>query len=273
MKSELCSGSFTRAFLAELLGTFLFVFLGLGSALQWQTAIPTILQVALAFGLSIGSLVQAVGHISGAHFNPAVTVAFLLGSQISILRAVAYIMAQMLGAVAGAGLLYEFTSSKVRGTFGINTLKNDTTQGQAIAVELLITLQLVLCILSSTDSRRTEKIGFPALSIGLSVTLGHLIGIYYTGCSMNPARSFGPALITGHFDFHWIFWVGPMAGAVLASLVYNYLLFPHRKRTLDKLAVLQGKFDPEHEREREEHRKESVELHSLYIPPSSTDTV
>ncbi|CAI9557417.1 unnamed protein product [Staurois parvus] len=264
MFRNLCSGAFSRAVLAEFLGTLLFVFFGLGSALHWPSAVPTILQIALTFGLAIATLVQTIGHVSGAHINPAVTLGLLVGSQISVLKCVFYILAQMLGAVAGAGLLFEFTPSNIRGSFGVNAVSNSTTTGQALAVELFTTMQLVLCVFGTTDSRRTDNTGFPALSIGLSVALGHLLGIYFTGCSMNPARSFGPAIITGNFESHWVFWVGPMCGAIFAALIYNYLLTPPAQNILDRLSILHGSFDPEHEREREEHRKHSVELNSLH---------
>ncbi|XP_069508938.1 aquaporin-2-like [Ambystoma mexicanum] len=264
MKKELCTAAFTRAFLAELLGTMIFVFFGLGSALQWPGSLPSILQIAFTFGLAIGTMVQAFGPISGAHLNPAVTLAFLVGSQISFLRAVFYILGQLLGAVAGAALLHEFTPLSFRGNFGVNVPSYGVRPGQAIAVEFILTLQLVLCIFASVDGRRTESAGSPALSIGFSVTLGHLLGIYYTGCSMNPARSFAPALLTGNFRYHWIFWFGPMAGATVASMIYTYLLNPPKRSSAEKLAVLQGTFDSEHEQEREEHRKQSVELSSLY---------
>ncbi|XP_053561000.1 aquaporin-5-like [Bombina bombina] len=264
MIRNLCSGAFSRAIFAEFLGTLLFVFFGLGSALSWPSSLPSVLQIALSFGLAIGTMVQTLGHISGAHLNPAVTVAFLVGSQISLCKAVFYILAQMLGAVAGAGLLYEFTPSAVRGILAVNMLSNDTTPGKGVAVELFLTMQLVLCIFGTTDSRRTDNVGSPSLSIGLSVTLGHLLGIYFTGCSMNPARSFGPALITGQFTYHWVFWVGPIVGGIFASIIYNYLLFPIEGGPLDRLSILKGNYDPEHEREREEHRKHSVELNSFH---------
>ncbi|KAM8976020.1 aquaporin-2-like [Pelodytes ibericus] len=273
MLRDLCSGSFFRAFLAEFLGTLLFVFFGLGSALSWPSALPSVLQIALTFGIGIATLVQIVGHISGAHLNPAVTIAFLVGSHISVLKAVFYILAQLLGGVAGAGLLFEFTPSNVRGSFGVNALNEDISPGQGVAVEIFITMQLVLCVFGSTDSRRTDTTGAPALSIGLSVTVGHLLGIYFTGCSMNPARSFAPAVITGYFTYHWVFWVGPIAGAIFASLIYNYILFPGDISPLERLFILRGNYDPEHEREREEHRKQSVELNSLHSYQKNTEKV
>ncbi|XP_075448008.1 aquaporin-2-like isoform X2 [Ascaphus truei] len=260
---ELRSVAFTRAVFAEFFATLLFVLFGLGSALNWPGVTPSVLQISLAFGLAIGTLVQAVGHISGAHINPAVTVAFLVGSQISFLRAVFYVGAQLLGAVSGAAILQEVTPLNVRGNLSINGLFNNTTAGKALTVEIFLTLQLVLCIFASTDDRRTENIGSPALSIGLSVTVGHLLGINYTGCSMNPARSFAPALLTGNFSVQWVFWLGPIIGAVLASLIYDYILFPNTKTLSEKLTILRGALEPEEEwDEREVRRRQSVELHS-----------
>ncbi|XP_073939438.1 aquaporin-2 isoform X2 [Castor canadensis] len=197
---ELRSIAFSRAVFAEFLATLLFVFFGLGSALSWSQALPSVLQIAIAFGLGIGTLVQALGHVSGAHINPAVTVACLVGCHVSFLRAVFYVVAQLLGAVAGAALLHELTPAEIRGNLAVNALNHNTTAGQAVTVELFLTLQLVLCIFASTDERRGDNLGSPALSIGFSVTLGHLLGIYYTGCSMNPARSLAPAIITGLLD-------------------------------------------------------------------------
>lgn len=117
---ELCTGPFTRAFAGELIGTLIFVFFGLGSTMNWPSALPTVLQIAFTFGLGIGTIVQTLGHISGAHLNPAVTVAFLISSQISLFRAVCYICAQLLGAVIGAALLYGFTPDEFHGNFGVN---------------------------------------------------------------------------------------------------------------------------------------------------------
>ncbi|NXK75548.1 AQP2 protein, partial [Amazona guildingii] len=271
---ELRSIAFTRAVLAEFLATLVFILFGLGSALNWPSASsPSILQIALAFGLAIGTLVQALGHISGAHINPAVTVACLIGSQVSFLRAVFYVVAQLLGAVVGAAILHEITPADSREGLAINKLHNETTTGQAVTVELFLTFQLVLCIFASTDERREDNLGSPALSIGLSVAVGHLLGIRYTGCSMNPARSFAPAVIVGDFNWvlltqllpfplHQVFWVGPLVGAAAASIIYNYILFPQAKTFSERLAIFKG-FEPEEDwAEREVRRRQSVELHS-----------
>ncbi|XP_071989094.1 aquaporin-5-like [Engystomops pustulosus] len=262
MLKELCAGFHVKAFLAELVATLIFVFVGLGSTLSWSGAMPTVLQIAFTFGLGIGTMVQAVGHISGAHINPAVTIALLVGARISLVQTFFYVIAQMLGAVVGAALLYEFAPPDIRGGFGVNQPSNNTTSGQALAIEIILTMQLVLCIFASTDSQRTDNIGSPAISIGLSVVLGHLLGIYYTGCSMNPARSFGSALMTGNFEYHWIFWVGPITGAIFACLLYDYVFVPQSISPSERLEILRGNFMQENENE--ERRKQSVGLNSLY---------
>ncbi|NXE56669.1 AQP2 protein, partial [Casuarius casuarius] len=276
---ELRSVAFTRAVFAEFLATLVFILFGLGSALNWPSASPSILQIALAFGLAIGTLVQALGHISGAHINPAVTVACLIGSHVSFLRAVFYVVAQLLGAVAGAAILHEITPPEAREGLAINKLHNETTTGQAVTIELFLTFQLVLCIFASTDERREDNLGSPALSIGLSVAVGHLLGIRYTGCSMNPARSFAPApgstpsskhrpvFTPSMLLFLQVFWVGPLVGAAAASVLYNYILCPQAKTFSERLAIFKG-FEPEEDwEEREVRRRQSVELHSPQTLP------
>ncbi|NXX80751.1 AQP2 protein, partial [Urocolius indicus] len=270
---ELRSVAFTRAVFAEFLATLVFILFGLGSALNWPSAsLPSILQIALAFGLAIGTLVQALGHVSGAHINPAVTVACLIGSQVSLVRAVFYVVAQLLGAVVGAAILHEITPEDCREGLAINKLHNETTTGQAVTVELFLTFQLVLCIFASTDERREDNLGSPALSIGLSVALGHLLGIRYTGCSMNPARSFAPAAGFSSLDSSLslspqVFWVGPLIGAAAASIIYNYILFPQAKTFSERLAIFKGCEPEEDWAEREVRRRQSVELHSPQTLP------
>ncbi|XP_025856078.1 aquaporin-5 isoform X5 [Vulpes vulpes] len=242
MRKEVCSVAFLKAVFAEFLATLIFVFFGLGSALKWPSALPSILQIALAFGLAIGTLAQALGPVSGGHINPAITLALLVGNQISLLRAAFYVAAQLAGAIAGAGVLYGLAPLNARGNLAVNSL--------------------ALCIFSSTDSRRTSPVGSPALSIGLSVTLGHLVGIYFTGCSMNPARSFGPAVVMKRFgSAHWVFWVGPIVGAILAAILYFYLLFPNSLSLSERMAVIKGTYEPEEDwEEQREERKKTMEL-------------
>ncbi|KFP74561.1 Aquaporin-5, partial [Acanthisitta chloris] len=260
---EILTLAFARSVFVEFLSTLIFVFIGLGSALKWPSALPSILQISLAFGLAIGTLVQAFGHISGAHINPAVTIAFFVGNQISFLRTLFYVLAQLVGAIAGAGILYGVTPANTRGNLAINALNNNTTPGQALVVEIILTFQLAACIFASTDNRRSG-VGSPALSIGLSVTLGHLVGIYFTGCSMNPARCVcvmaGPSLTLSLVALQ-VFWVGPIVGACLASLLYFYILVPYCMNMSDRVAIIKGTYESEEEwEEQREERKKSMEL-------------
>ncbi|XP_034959089.1 aquaporin-5-like [Zootoca vivipara] len=260
MRKEICTIAFLRAVFCEFLATLLFVFFGLGSALKWPSALPSVLQIALAFGLAIATMVQTFGPISGGHVNPAVTIAFFVGNQISFLRMLFYVAAQLIGAIAGAGILYGVTPSNARGNLAVNALSNNTTAGQAVVVEMILTFMLVMCIFASTDSRRRDRVGSPSLSIGLAVTLGHLVGIYFTGCSMNPARSFGPAVVMKRFsNAHWVFWVGPIVGGIVASLLYNYLLIPHPMNMSERVAIVKGTYESEEEWEEKE---KSIEMAS-----------
>ncbi|XP_076828591.1 aquaporin-1-like [Brachyhypopomus gauderio] len=236
---ELKSRAFWRAVLAELVGMTLFIFLSIAAAIgnPNNTNPDQEVKVALAFGLAIATLAQSLGHISGAHLNPAVTLGMLVSCQISVLKAVLYIMAQMLGAAVASGIAYGVRPSNVS-ALGINSLNENITASQGIGVELLATFQLVLCVLATTDKRRRDVSGSAPLAIGLSVCLGHLTAISFTGCGINPARSFGPAVIVGDFTNHWVYWVGPMCGGVAAALIYDFLLYPKMNDFPERMRVL-----------------------------------
>ncbi|XP_030629133.1 aquaporin-1-like [Chanos chanos] len=235
---ELKSKAFWRAVLAELLGMTLFIFLSITSAIGHPTdsSPAQVVKVSLAFGLSIATLAQSLGHISGAHLNPAVTLGMLASCQISVLKAIMYIIAQMLGATLASGIIYGIRPDTVK-ALGLNTL-SEVTPSQGIGIELLATFQLVLCVIATTDKRRRDVMGSVPLAIGLSVCLGHLTAISFTGCGINPARSFGPAVILGDFTNHWVYWVGPMCGGVAAALVYDFLLYPKMDDFPERMRVL-----------------------------------
>nr|BAD22823.1 aquaporin type4 transcript variant c [Homo sapiens] len=128
--------------------------------------------------------------------------------------------------IIGAGILYLVTPPSVVGGLGVTMVHGNLTAGHGLLVELIITFQLVFTIFASCDSKRTDVTGSIALAIGFSVAIGHLFAINYTGASMNPARSFGPAVIMGNWENHWIYWVGPIIGAVLAGGLYEYVFCP-----------------------------------------------
>lgn len=248
MASEFKKKAFWRAVIAEFLAMILFIFISIGAALGFnfpiaentnQTASRSqdIVKVSLAFGISIATMAQSVGHVSGAHLNPAVTLGCLLSCQISILKAVMYIIAQCLGAVVATAILSGITSGLENNTLGLNGLSTGVSAGQGLGVEILVTFQLVLCVVAVTDRRRHDVSGSVPLAIGLSVALGHLIAIDYTGCGMNPARSFGSAVLTRNFSYHWIFWVGPMIGGAAAAIIYDFILAPRTSDLTDRMKV------------------------------------
>uniref|UniRef100_A0A8C6T7A0 Aquaporin 1a (Colton blood group), tandem duplicate 1 n=1 Tax=Neogobius melanostomus TaxID=47308 RepID=A0A8C6T7A0_9GOBI len=238
MTVRIQSKDFWRAVLAELVGMMLFIFLSLVTAIgNKNNANPDQeVKVALGFGLAIATLAQSLGHISGAHLNPAVTLGMLASCQISVLKAVMYIIAQMLGSALASGIVYGVRPNTTD-ALGLNSLSG-VTPSQGVGIELLATFQLVLCVIAVTDKRRRDVTGSAPLAIGLSVCLGHLAAISYTGCGINPARSFGPAVILNDFTNHWVYWVGPMCGGVVAALIYDFLLSPKLDDFPERMKVL-----------------------------------
>ncbi|XP_076151847.1 aquaporin-4-like [Alosa pseudoharengus] len=222
---------FWRAVSAEFLATLIFVLLSVGSTINWAAGKENqppadLVLISLCFGLSIATMVQCFGHISGGHINPAVTAAMVATRKLSLAKAVFYVAAQCLGATAGAGILYLVTPSTVRGSLGVTSVNPNLSAGHALVVELFITFELVFTVFATCDSKRNDLKGSAGLAIGLAVCIGHLFAIPYTGASMNPARSFGPVLVTWNWENHWVYWVGPLLGGILAAALYEYLFCP-----------------------------------------------
>ena len=180
-KEELRSHQFWKSVRCEFLVTLLLVFMGCGA---W-TSPPSdssevhIIRVALSFGLSVATLVQCVGHISGAHLNPAVTVAMLATQNISVARALFYILAQCVGGITGAGILYGLTPNDTRGTLGLTQVRPGVPLGQAFGIEFMITFIMVFAVFANVDQRRADM-GSRSLSIGLAVVCGHLLAVSKT---------------------------------------------------------------------------------------------
>jgi len=220
-----------RAF-AEFIGTFWLVFGGCGSAVL-AAAFPGLgigfAGVALAFGLTVLTMAFAIGHISGCHLNPAVSVGLVVGKRFPVSELPAYVVAQVLGAVAGSGILYLIASGKegfsLAGGFASNGYGAHSpglySMGACVTAEVVLTFMFLMIILGATDRRAPQ--GFAPIAIGLGLTLIHLISIPVTNTSVNPARSTGPALFVGGWAIEqlWLFWVAPIVGAAIAGVVYS----------------------------------------------------
>jgi aquaporin Z len=217
--------------MAEFFGTFWLVFGGCGSAVI-SAAFPNLgigfLGVAFAFGLTVLTMAYAIGHISGCHLNPAVSVGLLVGGRFPAKDLVPYVIAQVLGGIAGAGVLFVIASGKAgfstAGGFASNGYGDHSPGGYSLmaclVAEVVLTFFFLIVILGATDRRAPA--GFAGIPIGLALTLIHLIGIPVTNLSVNPARSTGPAIFVGGWAIEqlWLFWVAPLIGAVLAGVLY-----------------------------------------------------
>jgi aquaporin Z len=223
--------SLQRRATAEFIGTFWLVFGGCGSAVL-AAAFPGVgiglHGVALAFGLTVLTMAYAIGHISGCHLNPAVSIGLTTGRRFPASELPAYIIAQLLGGIAGAGVLYVIASGKPGFDLAAGLASNGYGQHSpggysllaGLVSEVVLTFFFLTVILGSTDKRAPQ--GFAPIAIGLALTLIHLIGIPVTNVSVNPARSTGPALLVGGWAVQqlWLFWIAPILGAVLAAVAY-----------------------------------------------------
>lgn len=224
-----------KKFISEFVGTLLLVFFGCGTAVAANKYVASVfgeglsfnmLLIAFAFGLILMALVYTIGRVSGSHVNPAVSIACLIDGRISVLECVYYIIAQVVGGIAGAMLLsFIFASNASLGANGygaLSALGTTTTLQVALVIELILTFIFVLVVLATTKKENC----FSGLAIGLTLTLVHIMGLPFTGTSVNPARSIGPAIITGGLALEqlWVFIVAPIVGGILAALFYKYVI-------------------------------------------------
>lgn len=228
---------------AEFLGTCFLIFFGTGSVillLNDGLNMATVLAISLTFGFAIAAIVWAISGISHGHINPAITVAVLVLKNISLVKAILYIIAQLCGALLGSGLVFAFFPGLLgRATsYGATTLASNRSTvhsdketwsmgiGQGFFIEVFLTGFFVFVIFMSSKTASNDKLSvgkFAPLAIGFAAFVCHIIGVQLTGCSINPARSFGPAVVSGTWTAHYIYWLGPFTGAILAALVYKYI--------------------------------------------------
>lgn len=235
-----------RKFISELVGTMLLVIFGCGTAVVATSYLTSLgaqnvgpqlylyfgLIIALAFGLILMALVYTIGKVSGSHVNPAVSIAATIDGRISIFECVYYVCAQIAGGILGALVLsWLFHSSEVLGANGFKELSalgaNITTTGVAFAVEAILTFLFVLVVLSVSKKESNTN----GIVIGLALTLVHIMGIPFTGTSVNPARSIGPAILTGGDALSqlWLFILAPIVGGILAALFYKFVIAADEK--------------------------------------------
>ena len=219
-----------KKYLAEMIGTMVLVLMGCGTAVSLGCTsdnpelASTVVGTAMAFGLAVVAMAYTIGGISGCHINPAITLGCLLSGRISGKDAGMYMIFQTIGAIIGAAVLFLCTStsgSAIVGT-GANACQSGVSEMGGLVAEIVFTAIFVLVVLGTTDSKKGAG-NFAGLAIGLSLILVHLVCIRYTGTSVNPARSIGPALFQGGAALSqlWIFIVGPFIGAVIASLIWK----------------------------------------------------
>lgn len=213
----------TRALVIEFLGPFALTFIGAGAIIMTQG--QDVVAIALAHGLAIGLLAMAAGHISGGHYNPAVTIAMFFTRRIDASRAVSYIMVQLAGALAGAGLLTLCYRDLERNAvnLGVPAVGANFSAGNAFVMEMVLTFFLVLVIFGTAVDTRTPKV-ISGLCIGLTITMDILAGGAVSGAAVNPARWFGTAVVQQEWSDLWVWWAGPVIGAVVAAVLYNDII-------------------------------------------------
>ena len=221
-----------RNWFAEAIATYALVFFGPLAIILSVVAfgdglsIESIIMISLAHGAAIGLMVYAFGHISGAHINPAVTIPMMITKKISVADGIGYIIFQLIGAVVAAfslkAILPEIGAKVNFGTqTGPSELLNNSVMA-GITVEIILTFFLVTVIFLTAVHKKAPA-GIHGISIGGMVFLLHLVGVPLTGASMNPARTFGPAVVSGFWELHWLYWVAPIIGGIIAGVIMNYI--------------------------------------------------
>ena len=221
-----------RNWFAEAIGTYALVFFGPLAIILSVVAfgdglsIESIIMISLGHGAAVGLMVYAFGHISGAHINPAVTIPMMITKKISVADGIGYIIFQLIGAIVAAlslkAILPELGAKVNFGTQGGPSELLNSSIMAGITVEIILTFFLVTVIFLTAVHKKAPA-GIHGISIGGMVFLLHLVGVPLTGASMNPARTFGPALVSGFWELHWLYWLAPIAGGIIAGVIMNYV--------------------------------------------------
>eukprot|EP01118_Nematostelium_gracile_P007061 TRINITY_DN2287_c0_g1_i2.p1 TRINITY_DN2287_c0_g1~~TRINITY_DN2287_c0_g1_i2.p1 ORF type:complete len:301 (-),score=89.04 TRINITY_DN2287_c0_g1_i2:28-930(-) len=247
-----------RSAVSEFTATMIFIFIGCGSVVAAQATlgvssinVPSLTLISLAHGFCIMVMIYTVGEISGGHINPAVTWATLLTQKISILRALTYWVAQLLGALTGAGVLKGLIPEKLDTLLGCHGVSARLTVGQGLGAEIVFTFIFIFVVFATAISPFVGKVAplaggseygpgkLTPFAVGMTILILHTVGIPLTGASMNPARSFGPAVVIGGpcWDNHWVYWIGPLLGSTAAALIAQLIFLSSPDALADMFKV------------------------------------
>jgi MIP family channel proteins len=233
-----------KAVVAELVGTFIFFFIGAGSIVTMNyihaSQQAALVVIALAHGLVLSVVVTSIGHISGGHLNPAVTIGLWVAQRIATPLAILYIAAQLIGGIIAGFLLKAIFSSAIWEPVHLGTpsLAPGVAVGTGILIEAILTFFLVFAVFGTAVDPRHPRVG--GFGIGLTVLFDILVGGPLTGASMNPARTFGPAVAANYWTDDYVYWIGPILGGILAALIYGYLLMPHEEVDIASAPTVPG---------------------------------
>lgn len=219
-------GNDSKKLFVEFLGTCIFFFIGAGAIItnQFSNGAVGLVGIAIAHGVTLAIVISAFGAISGGHFNPAVTFGVMVSRRISVALGLQYMAAQLIGGVLAGLLLHVVFPSDLCATVHLGTpaVASGVSLSSAVLIEAILTFALVISVFGTAIDPRAPKIG--GFGIGLTVLVDILVGGPLTGASMNPARTFGPGLVAGFWENHWVYWVGPLLGGGLAGLVYEFFI-------------------------------------------------
>jgi MIP family channel proteins len=219
--------STAQKLVSEFIGTFALIFFGAGSICAYQflhaSSDMSLFGIAIAHGLAIGLMISAIGHVSGGHFNPAVTIGFWVTKRMTTLEAVSYWVAQLLGAIVAAFLLRAVVPDEIWRAVALGTpsLTRDFTVLSGLILEAVTTFFLVLTVFATAVDDRNSSRPYAGFCIGLIISLGIMVAGPFTGAALNPARAFGPAVASNHWANQGVYWVGPLLGGFFAGLLYD----------------------------------------------------
>jgi MIP family channel proteins len=252
--------SLWRGAVSEFVATLIFIFIGTGSVVAAQAqlgssqiGVPALTLISLAHGFAIMVLVYSIGEISGGHINPAVTWATLITCKLSIIRAFVYWSAQIVGGIVGSALLSSLLPLELQFSLGCHSLNSKMTAGQGFGIEVIFTFIFIFVVFATAISPFAGKLAplsgggneygpgkLTPFAVGMTILILHTVGIPLTGASMNPARSFGPAVVAGCWDNHWIYWIGPLVGSTGSAFVAQTIFLSNPGSLREILRITRG---------------------------------